>query len=76
MEIKVILVIYIFNFFIYLYYFLLHYNKITLFFFFIIIFYTELAQMKLDGNEDEILTIDVDSSDIPKSSGTESVNIS
>jgi hypothetical protein len=31
--------------------------------------------MKLDGNE-EILTIDVDSSDIPKSSGTESVNIS
>jgi hypothetical protein len=32
--------------------------------------------MKLDGNEDEILTIDVDSSDILKSSGTESVNIS
>jgi hypothetical protein len=32
--------------------------------------------MKLDGNEDKILTIDVDSSDIPKSSGTESVNIS
>jgi hypothetical protein len=32
--------------------------------------------MKLDGNEDEILTIDVDSSDIPKSSGTEFVNIS
>jgi hypothetical protein len=32
--------------------------------------------MKLDSNEDEILTIDVDSFDIPKSSGAESVNLS
>jgi hypothetical protein len=33
--------------------------------------------MKFDSNdEDEILTIDVDSSDIPKSSRTESVNLS
>jgi hypothetical protein len=74
MEIKVILVICIFNFFIYLYFFLLHYNKITLIFLFF--FYTEFTQMKLDSNEDDILTIDVDSSDIPKSSGTESVNLS
>jgi hypothetical protein len=32
--------------------------------------------MKLDSNENEILTIDVDSSDIPKSSGIESVDLS
>jgi hypothetical protein len=32
--------------------------------------------MKLDNNENEILTIDVDSSDIPKSSGIESVDLS
>ena len=31
--------------------------------------------MKLDGNEDEILSVDVDSFEIPKSSGTESVNL-
>jgi hypothetical protein len=32
--------------------------------------------MKFDSNEDEILTIDVDSSDIPKSFRIESVNLS
>jgi hypothetical protein len=32
--------------------------------------------MKLDSNEDEILTIDVDSFDIPKSSEKEFVNFS
>jgi hypothetical protein len=58
MEIKVILVICIFNFFIFLF------------------FDTKLTQMKLDSNEDDVLTIDVNSCDIPNSSGAQSVNLS